>query len=221
MTSVATAGYQAGLFIASPASVSMTNEAMTDSGDHTTFNVTNEAHGCWDGSQAFTVQTAPDGSTWSTANPSTYTIHYAIGQVVFNSAVSGATPSCRINAGFYFPISFLAGVTSIDTTASGTALDTTTMQFPSSAWKTFIAGINSATLKLACLWVNAATFLTHLTSADTLVLKIYPNTTNAPAGARYQGYGVLTSDAIKSAQSAVNTEDIDFVVNGQLYYVSN
>lgn len=218
MTSAATAGYKAGLFLAAPASVSMTNEAMTDSGDHTTFNVTNEAHQCWDYTHTFTVQTAPDGSTWSTASPSTYTIHYAIGQVVFNSAVTGGTPSCRISAGYYLPIAFLAGVTSIDGTATGTALDATAMQNPPSPWKTFIPGINGATVKLACLWVNGGTFLSHMTAADLLVLKIYPDSTGT---ARYQGYGVLTTDGIKSAVNAVNTEDLDFVLNGQLYYVAS
>lgn len=216
MTSTAMAGYKAGLFLAAPASVSMTNEAMTDSGDHTTFNVTNEAHQCWDYTQAFTVQTAPDGSTWTTASASTYKINYAIGQVVFNSAVSGATPSCRISAGYYLPIAFLAGVTSIDGTVTGTALDSTTFQNPPSPWKTFIPGINGGTVKLACLWVNGGTFLSHMTAADLLVLKIYPDSTGT---ARYQGYGVLTTDAIKSAVSAVNTEELDFNINGKLYYV--
>ena len=46
--SSAQAGYLAGLFIAAPVSVSMTNEAMTNSGDNATFNITNEAHQAWD-----------------------------------------------------------------------------------------------------------------------------------------------------------------------------
>lgn len=218
MTSKAIAGYKAGLFLAAPASVSMTDEAMTDSGDHTTFNVTNEAHGCWDSSASFSVQTAPDGSTWTTASASTYKINYAIGQVVFASAVSGATPSCRIASGKYLPIAFLAGVTSIDGTVTGTALDTTSFQNPPDPWKTFIPGINGGTVKLACLWVNGGTFLAHMTAADLLVLKIYPDSTGT---ARYQGYGVLTTDAIKSAVSAVNTEELDFNINGKLYYVAS
>lgn len=319
MTSAATAGYQAGLFIAAPASVSMTNEATTNGGDNATFNVTNQAHQAWDYTAAFVVQTEYDdvqtvtisggptggtftltfgaqtttgiaynasaatvqaalvalssigannvtvtgsaggpwlvdftgtlgyaaqtlmtanssgltggsspaatpthtqtGSTWATRS-SGFVINYAIGQVVFTVAYVGNnnTPACRISSGKYFPISFLAGVTSIDGTATGTPLDTTAMQNPPSPWKTFIAGPNSATLKLNTIWVNGGTFLAHMSADDILLLKAYPNQANAQ---RYQGYGKLTVDALKSAQNAVNTEELDFVINGKLYYVAS
>src|SRR5712664_2491258 len=58
--STALAGYSAGLFITSVPSVTMTNESMTDSGDHTTYNVTNAAHQAWDYSAAFTTQVEYD-----------------------------------------------------------------------------------------------------------------------------------------------------------------
>lgn len=214
--SVATAGYQAGLFVTSVPSLSLTNEAMTDSGDHKTFNITNIAHQAWDPTAAFVVQTAPDGLTWVTVSTG-FTINYAIGQVVFANAVTGTTPSCRIASGKYFTISFLAGVTSIDGTGTGIALDTTSMQNPPSPWKTFISGERSATLKLATIWVNLGTFLAHMSANDILLLRIYPNQANPN---RYQGYGVMTTDSFKSAVSAVNTEEIDFVINGQLYYLT-
>lgn len=157
------------------------------------------------------------GFTWTT-QASGFTVNYAIGQVVFAAAYvgNGNTPACRIHAGHYFTVAFLAGVTSIDGTGTGTPLDTTAMQNPPSPWKTFIAGLNGATFKLATIWVNGGLFLNHMSANDILLLRAYPNQANPQ---RYQGYGVLTADAIKSAQSAVNTEDIDFVVNGQLYYL--
>jgi len=216
--STPTAGYNAGLFITSTPSVTMTDEAMTDSGDHTTYNVTNSAHQAWDYSASFTVQTSPDGSTWATASASTYTINYAIGQVVFTSAVSGATPSCRIASGYYFTIAFLAGVTAIDGTGTGAALDATSMQNPPSTWKDFISGERSATLKLSTIWVNGGVFLAHMSADDILLLQVYPNQANAQ---RYQGYGVMTTDSFKSAVSAVNTEEIDFNIKGKLYYLNS
>lgn len=319
MTSVATAGYLAGVFIAAPASVSTTNEAMTNGGDNQTFTITNEAHGCLDYTQTTTVQVELDdcqtvtisgsptggtftltfggqttsgiaynaaasavqsalvalssigsgnatvtgsaggpwlvdftgtlgyaaqtlmtanssgltggsspaatpthtqtGQTWTTVAASNYTLRSAIGQVFFNAAYIGNnnTPAAKIST-FYFPIAFLGGVTSIDVQGTGTARDTTTMQNPPSPWKTYIAGLNGATVKLACLWVNAGTFLSHLTAKDILVLKIFPNSNNLQ---RYQGYGVINADNIKSAINAVNTEEIDFVLNGQLWYVAS
>src|SRR5579864_9159015 len=60
MTSAATAGYNAGLFITSTPAVSMTNEAMTNAGDNATFNVSNIAHQALDYTQSFTIQTEVD-----------------------------------------------------------------------------------------------------------------------------------------------------------------
>lgn len=159
------------------------------------------------------------GFTWTT-QASGFTIKYAIGQVVFATAYVGNsnTPACRIHAGKYFTIAFLAGVTSIDGTGTGTTLDTTSMQNPPSPWKTFISGERSATFKLATIWVNGGVFLAHMSAADILLLRVYPNQANTQ---RYQGYGVMTTDSFKSVVSAVNTEDIDFTINGQLYYLNS
>lgn len=314
MTSTATAGYNAGLFITGT-HISMSNEAMTNSGDNATFNTTNEAHEAWDSTQSFTVQTEYDdvqtvtisgsptggtftltfggqttsgiaynaaasavqsalqalssigsgnatvsgpnggpwivdftgtlgyasqtlmtanssgltggsspqatpthtqtGSTWATRS-SGFVINYAIGQVIFATPYAGNnnTPACRVS-GYYLPLSFLAGVQTIDATVSAKALETTTLQNPPSAWATYISGERGATLKLSCLWVNGALFLTQMTNATILLLQIYPSQSGT---ATYQGYGVLTNDSIKSAVNAVNTEDVQFTVNGQLYY---
>jgi hypothetical protein len=318
--STAQAGYNAGLFITSVPSVTMTNEAMTNAGDNATFNDGTVAHQAWDYSASFTIQTEVDdvqtvsitgaptggtftltfggntttgiaynapatgagsvqtalqalasigagnatvtgsaggpwqvdftgslgyaaqtlmttsgagltggtspashvahtqgGFTWTTQS-SGFTINYAIGQVVFTTAYFGNsnTPACRVT-GKYFTIAFLAGVTSIDGTGTGAALDTTAMTNPPSSWKTFISGERSATLKLSTIWVNGGVFLAHMSANDILLLRVYPNQANTQ---RYQGYGVMTTDSFKSAVSAVNTEEIDFNINGQLYYLA-
>lgn len=319
MTSVATAGYQAGLFITSVPSVTLTDEPTTNAGDNATFNVTNIAHQAFDPTASFTIQTevddvqtvsitgAPTGGTFTltfggnttvgiapnasaatvqadlvalasigtgnvtvtgsaggpwlvdftgtlgyaaqtqmttnfsgltggtspqshvahtqvgftwTTQASGFVINYAIGQVVFATPYvgNGNTPACRIHAGKYFTIAFLAGVTSIDGTGTGAVLDTTSMAYPPSPWKTFISGERSATLKLATIWVNGGVFLAHMSAADILLLRVYPNQANTQ---RYQGYGVMTTDSFKSAVSAVNTEEIDFNINGILYYLNS
>lgn len=318
--SSASAGYNAGFFITSTPSVSMTDEAMTNSGDNATFNVTNIAHQALDYSTSFTVQTEYDdvqtvsltgspnggtftltfgghttsgiaynapasgvgsvqaalealtgvgvgqvtvtgsaggpwlvdwtgtlgyasqsimttsgasltggispashvahtqtGSTWATRS-SGFVINYAIGQVVFTTAYVGNnnTPACRIHAGHYFTIAFLGFANNIEIAASATALDVTAFTNPPSSWKTYIAGINGATVKCMTWWIDA-TYLTDLTNASILLFRVYPNQANAQ---RYQGFGVLTTDAIKTAVAAANSEELDFVVNGTLYYLS-
>ncbi|BCL83173.1 hypothetical protein ccbrp13_56380 [Ktedonobacteria bacterium brp13] len=214
MTSSPIAGHNTQIYLTSGTSIALTNEAMSDSGDHLTFNVTNAAHQCWDSNAAFVVQTSPDGVTWTTVTTG-FTINYPIGRVVFATAVSGATPSCRISSGKYFVFSFMAYANVVDPSLSATTYDVTSFTNPPSGWKTFIAGVNSATIKLTKFWIDGV-FLAHLTSADLLIIQIYPGQN---ANQRFQGYGILTSDAIKSAQNAVNTEDLNFTVNGQLFFI--
>ena len=290
----------------------MTNEAMTDSGDHMTFNVTNAAHQCWDSSATTTIQAEYDdvqtvavtgtptggtftlvwnthatttiaynasaatvqaalvaltgvgsgqvlvsgpvggpwivdwtgtlayasqpaitlgtnsltggtspgvtiahtqiGQSWTTATP---TIQYPIGRVVFASALLGTSPSVRVSVGKYFVFSFMGYADTVNPSLTASTLDVTSFTNPVSPWKTFIISLNGATIKLTKFWIDG-TFLAHLTAADLLIIQIYPGqNTNQ----RFQGYGILTSDAIKSAQNQANTEALDFVVNGQLYFI--
>lgn len=209
-----TPGYAASIQITSTPSVSMTNEAMTDSGDHKTFNVTNAAHQCWDKTQAFTVQTAPDGVTWTTVTTG-FTINYPIGQVVFAVAVSGATPSCRISAGFYFPFAFLGFSKNFEIVVNNTNLDVTAFTSPATQWKTYIPGVNDTTVKLNNWWIDN-TFLSHLNNADLLVLQLKPGQN---ANQRLQGFAKTKTSALKAAVAAAVTEDLDFVIDGQLFYV--
>jgi hypothetical protein len=207
------AGHNTQIYITSGASLSMANEAMSDSGDHMTFNVVNAAHQCWDNTAPIAVQTSPDGSTWTTVS-SGFTVAYPIGRVVFAAPVSGATPSVRIS-GNYLAFSFMGYASTVNPNLTATTLDVTSFTNPPSGWKQFIASLNSATIKLTKFWIDG-TFLAHLTSADLLIIQVYPGQNS---NQRYQGYGILTADDIKSAANAANTEDLTFTVNGQLYFV--
>src|SRR2546429_2381804 len=96
-------GYLASVWITPTSSTSFTNLNLVDSGDHKKFSVpVNDPKRYWDPTSPLVVQTAPDGSTWSTVSPSTYTVQYVNGTIVFASVVTGATPSARISSGKYF-----------------------------------------------------------------------------------------------------------------------
>lgn len=314
----ATPGYQAGLFLASAPSLTLTNEAMTDSGDHKTFNVTNTAHQAWDYTASFVVQAEWDeiqtvtitggptggtftlvfggqttaalnwnataaqvqtalqalssinannalvtggpgpgtaftveftaalgyapqalitlgtnsltggvspgvsiarvqsGQTWTNQAASAYTIAYAAGQVIETTALLG-TPALRISSGKYFPIAFVIGANSIEFTGTGTTLDVSQFHNPPVPWKDFIAGVNGATAKIGKWWIDG-TFLADLNAGTILLLRIFPNQS---LNNRYQGFGVLARDSIKAAVAAATSEELDFTVNGQLYYLTN
>src|SRR5881227_1715169 len=109
-------GGKAQILITSGSAVTITNENLADSGDHTTFTVTtgNASHRYWDDTTAFVFQTAPDGSTWTTVAPAS--VQYVGGKVTFSSAVTGATPSARISSGKYLPFSAMADASKADAT---------------------------------------------------------------------------------------------------------
>jgi hypothetical protein len=314
MVSAPIAGHNAQIYITSGTSITLTDEAMTDSGDHMTFNDSTVAHQAWDTSAATTVQakwddvqtvtvtgvptsgnftliwnthttgtiafnasaatmqaalvaltgvgsgqvlvTGSAGGPWTidwtgtlayasqplptlgtnsltggtspnvafarlqagqgfTTVTSGFVINYPIGQVVFTSVLLGATPVVRLHAGKYFTFSFMAYANTVSPAMTATTIDVTSFTNPVSPWKQFIIDLLGATIKLGKFWIDG-TFLAHLTTADLLILQIYPGQN---ANQRFQGYGILTSDAIKSAQNTANTEDLNFVVNGQLYFI--
>lgn len=156
-----------------------------------------------------------DGQDFTTVSSSAYKIQYAIGQVVFATAQLG-TPIARISSGKYFPFTFLGYAKSEDVTLSGKMLDVTSQKNPPDAWEEFIPGPNAAMVKIAKLWIDGD-FLAKLDAATLLIVRLYPDANSAP---HWAGYGVLTADSIKSAVDSANTEDLDFKVNDQLYYVA-
>lgn len=81
---MAFAGNKAALYLTGKA-LTTTSEAMTDSGDGLRFKVSNPAKGFWDWTQAVEVY---EGGT--PVAPSSYKVNYLFGEVVFNSAPSGA-----------------------------------------------------------------------------------------------------------------------------------
>lgn len=316
MTSAPIAGWNTQIYIAS-GPLTLTNEAMTDSSDHTTFNDTTVAHQCWNNRVAFVVQAewdelqsvtitgSPTGGTfvlrfggqntaplnWNctasqmqtalqnlssilsgnalvtggpgpgtaftveftsslgyasqalitlqtnsltggsspnvaiarvqagqgfTTQSGNYTINYPIGQIVFASDLLG-TPVVRVSSGGYLPASFLAWAKTATPSLKAGTTDVTSFVNPPSQWKQFIGNLLDGDIKLSLFWIDA-TFLTHMTNNDLLIIKVFPGQN---ANQRYQGYGILNSDDIKADVTKATTEDIDFTVNGQLYFIAS
>lgn len=214
---MALAGYKASVYVTSTPSVALpANDVLTDAGDHKTFNEAVAAHVAWDKATAFTVQTSPDGTTWTTQTTG-FVINYPIGQVVFAVAVSGATPGCRITAGNYYPFSFLANAKQVDITPAVDVVDVTTFQTPASPWKSKLGLLAGSTVKLSKYWVDIS--LAQLITNTTLLILIAYSGQNA--NQRYAGYVKMKQDAHKFAVNIADTEDLDFEVDGQLFFIAS
>jgi hypothetical protein len=210
-------GYLASVWLTpTTGSVAFTNLNLVDSGDHKTFNVTvNDAKRYWDPSVALTVQTAPDGSTWTTANPSTYTVRYVNGQVVFASAVTGGTPSARVSAGNYFPLSFLGDAKSVNLKPQLDVQDVTTWQNPSVGWKTKLALLGDVDISLGKYWVDT-TFLGYL--GNRLVVVAYDGEN---PNQRFECFAFMKDESIKIAAKDPIGDDISFVSDGAVYFIAS
>lgn len=206
----ALAGYKANIYATTTPAVAMTNEATTDAGDHKTFSITNAVKRYWDDTQAISVQTSPDGVTWTTVT-SGFTIQYVGGTIVFTNAVTGATPSVRVSSGFYLPYSLIGTATSVDITHTIDILDSTT--FSSGGWKTKVASLVGSEYKFNRWWVDHF-FVTALDLKTRFVLSAY---SGANANQRFDAFGRIKQDAIKTAVNALISEDLTFDVDGAVY----
>ena len=198
------------------AAVSITDEALLDSGDHTTFTVTsgNTAHRYWDDTAVFVFQTSPDGATWTTVAPSS--VQYVGGKVTFPGAVGG-THQARVHAGYYLPFSAMADAMKADASASTSFGDSTSFTTTSSptAWRTFKPLLSQAVLHVT-KWHVDNTFLLAITNKTKYVVSFLPDVTGSN---RIEGFARVRTDAISAAVNALTSEPLEFTVTGNLYPV--
>lgn len=209
----AIAGFGGSVIITSTPNVALTNYVLTDAGDHKTFNVPSADFGTkryWDRTATFTVQTAPDGSTWTTVT-SGFTIRFVTGQVLFTNAVTGATPSCRILSGAYLPFSTFANMKQWEATPGLDLYDSSTF---GSQWKQYTPGLLGADLKLDQFYTDL-TFANQITSNTAFVVSCL---TGRNATERYEGFAYLKSDDVKVPVNGLEEESLTYTVTGQFYF---
>lgn len=211
----ALAGYGGSVVITSTPNVTLTDYVLTDAGDHKTFNVPSADFATkryWDRTVSFVIQTSPDGATWSTVT-SGFTIRYVTGQVLFASAVTGATPGCRVHSGAYLPFSTFGMMKEWEVTPQMDLLDVSVF---GTQWKQYQPSLAGATIKLSQFFVDGTLFTLAVSSSSNLCiasLKSGYNTTE-----RWEGYVRLKGDDIKTAVNAAIEESIDAEIDGPLYH---
>lgn len=206
-------GYKASVYITTTPSVAFTNEATSDAGDHKNYTITNAVKRYWDNSQALTIQTSPDGTTWTTVTTG-FTVNYCGGIITFASAISGATPSCRVS-GYYLPYSLLGGATSVELQTTVDIADVTSLG--GNGWKQKLAMLVDATFKLSKWWMDNF-FLSAITSSTRLVISM---NTGANANQRFDAFCYIKQDDIKIDLKSPITESIDLEVDGGITAISS
>lgn len=207
------AGFKANVYVTATPSVSFSNMALTDAGDHKTFSTPtgSAAQRYWDETVALTVQTAPDGSTWTTQTTG-FTVQWVGGIIVFTNAVTGATPSCRVS-GSYMPYSVVARAKSIEINNALDILDVSDFGSSGTGWKTKLASLAGSEYKLGQWWID--TFYVSMLSTR-MVVSAY---SGANANQRLEGFAFIKDDSIKTAVNNAVEEAISFESDGPVYAI--
>lgn len=207
---MAIAAYNSSFLVTAQPAISFTNEAMTDSGDRTTYTITNAAKRYLDILTAVVVQTSPDGSSWSTAAASTYTLKYVGGKVTFTSQQPVGT-QVRLSSGKYYAYSTLANAHSNEFSGK-VQLENSTV-YNSGGTQSFTPTLFEGNLKCDQWWANEAR-LNALMARDLLVVSFV-----LPSGNRYEGYCYTEETSLKGGTKGVLEEGLSFKFTHQ--FLSN
>ena len=204
---VAEAAYNTTVNITAQPAISLTNEACTDSGDHTTYTITNSAKRYLDLNTAVVVQKQTHG-TGSFNTVTNYTLKHVGAIITFNTA-NNSDDVIRISSGAYYAYSALASAHSAEFASKVNAIDVTA--FNSSGTETYIGGIMGGTLKCSDWWADS-TRITSLTNRDLLVVSFQTG-----SGRRFEGYVLGTDCGIKSDVKSAVGEDLTFQLTNEFF----
>lgn len=205
MTS-AVSGFSAALYRDDPleASVTFTDLALVDSGDHLTFQAAKGSR-YWDEDETLTIE---DGGV---PVASGFTVNYLRGSVTFDSAMSGhiitATGKRRSEANFIKILLVYDGKLKID----GREIDTTSID--DNGWGNSISGRRSWEISANAFYYSGEADIPGV--ADRLIWKIYSIYTSSKS---FVGEGTLLSlDRIVANPDKAQERTITVKGNGEIY----
>lgn len=178
-----------------------TNEACTNTGDNTTYYITNDAKRYWDKDTAVVVKVD------SVINANV-TIDHVGGRITFATPLTGL--QVVTVSGKYWTVSEMAGFYNWSLDVSADMEDSTTFQ--SNGWREFTPTLNGFNISAEAYWSDG-TFTNRLT--EEVVVSLY---VNESSDLRYEGYAYITNNSIETPVEGLVSETVEFTGNGELYY---
>lgn len=198
------AGKVGGVFLkTTDAPISFTDEAATSDLSLTRYTIVDSSKRYWDKHLPVTVKV--NGEVQALG----FSIEHCGGVVAFSEArdsedvvlVSGSFVRVEQHGGF-FSWSAELGVDTAETTT-----------FMSNGWKEFIPSIKEFTASAESYWGDEE-FFSRL--GEEVVIALYVDTTSSRA--RYEGYGIISSDNVEAAVDDMVNDSIEIQGVGALYY---
>lgn len=208
---MAISGVVGAIYKASGTSATFTQKALTNTGDHKSYYITDRTIAYWDQTAVLTLEKSVNGGTNWTTVTSGFEVQHAGGFIVF--AVSQtATPIFRVSGKNFTPVAVGGGYNwSVDIEAD--TLEATTFQ--NNGWKSFIPSVKGFTGTFEIYWADGATNIADLNNVNMIVV-LYTDVTAAKT--RYEGYASFTKFGINTPNDNLVTQSIEFKGGGKLHY---
>lgn len=198
---------------------SSTNEAATLGADTVTLTINSTAKRHWDATST-KPRVYSSTSTGTKLSATKYDVNYAQGKVVFRTAQS-STKTWTLDVD-YLVTSYLTGGRSWELDTETSLHDITAFSTSSTAnaqWRKFRGGLNGATVRIGRLISTGDTgplAYDRLNAASSnLIVELVVSGTGQE---KYEGRARVKMDSIAADVDGLVEEDIELVVNGQLYY---
>lgn len=206
------AGVASDIWTTATPSVTATNESCTDSGDHITY--TAATHIFWDWTQTFTVQNSANGTTgWATVTD--YTVQWATGKIVFNTArVVSTNNFTRIATGNYFTATQLDGSHQWTLAQKALVKNTTCFQ-ATGGWAANTVTLKSATAKVSTYRNDNRI---GLELGNLLGVQLFVDKTN---NVRWQFFAIAAQANPQSDANDVEKQIFDFISVRDIYFLTS
>jgi hypothetical protein len=206
---MAVAAYSSKIYVTSKPSISFTNEACTDAGDHKTYGITNQVKRILDKGTPVVVQSSPDGTTWTTITTG-FTLRYVGAKVIFASAQS-PTLHIQLLSGKYFPYATVGQANTAEFTSKVNLEDSSNFDDSANGSKTYVPTLMEAELKCGTFWLNH-TRVQNLQDRDLLIGSFV-----LPTGRRLEGYMWTAECGIKADVGSLVTQDLTFQLTDEFF----
>ena len=196
-------GLLGSIYMSTGTSTSFTTEAMTDSGDHMRYSITNTAKKYFDNLTDVLVYV--DGDLVTTG----YTIEHITGSVIFEAS-QGADPITV--SGKYFSVAEVGAFFNWKLSINKSILDTTAF---GSEWNTNITALKSWTVTAEKYYINDD-MTDILLAGNNIVLILYVNESTPIS---YQGYAFMSKDDVNTTVAEIIKESLEFTGNSTLVFL--
>lgn len=200
---MAVAGFKAQVNV-SGAPVAFTDEPTTPNADLTSYQINDTLKRVWDAQADITVEQSTDGgTTWSTADPKTYTLNRLTGTVLFSAALASGE-KVRVS-GLYLPMSKAAEAYEYKYSIEA---DNQDQHEFGQVYNKRIQGLKDVSGSIKRWYQTNSFFFDALTSGNVVIIEFYSDSSAASPDLKV--WAILSGDKPSVKVDGLVEEEIDF-----------